>query len=281
MTGQVYKFWRDRMFNALVGFAVVTVLAIPAWIAISLLLEAWPRLDWAFLSQLPERSGRSGGISSILVSTLIILLTAMTVTVPLGIGTAIFLRDTRAPIASLLKRGLDTLSALPSIVIGLFGLIVFGDRLGLGYSLACGGLSLACMLLPLFIRLGESALAAVPPEQIQQARALGFSRWSQLRRVELAFAYPGLLTALMLCAGRGLAETAVLIFTAGSSDRMPSSLLDPGRSLSVHIYELAMNIAGGDASAAATALVLMVGWSLIQWPVAIYASRHSATENFS
>jgi len=265
----------------MVVVALVLVLAVPIWITISLLLDGLPRLNWEFFVTLPERAGRSGGIFSILVSTLLILMTAIAITLPLGLGTAVFLCDAPRRITTALRLSLDALSALPSIVIGLFGLIVFGDWLGLGYSLACGGLSLACMLLPLFIRLGESALAAVPAEQVLQAKALGFSRWTRLRRIELSFALPGLLAALTLCLGRGLAETAVLIFTAGSSDRMPSSLLDPGRSLSVHIYELAMNIAGGDASAAATALVLLTGWSLIQWPLMRLTSFKNPLQNLS
>jgi phosphate transport system permease protein len=163
---------------------------------------------------------------------------------------------------------LDVLGGVPSIVFGLFGNRFFCVELGMGFSILSGGLTLACMVLPLFVRAAEQALRACPMTYRQAATALDISRWGFIRRVLLPFALPGIAVGLILSAGRALAETAVLLFTAGYVTRWPETWLDSGRTLAVHIYDLAMNVAGGTAPAAATALVLL-GLS-----IAIQAAAH-------
>lgn len=247
----------DRILVSTVSIGVAMVLGVLAWLVIDLLWVAWPRLGWNLLSELPARAGRAGGITSILVSTVLIIGVCWAVVVPLGLGAAIALAQARGWWAGWIRASLDVLAGAPSIVVGMVGMLVFGDLLGLGFSLASGGLTLACMVLPLVVRAGETALRAVPPDIHAGAMALGLSRSTTLFRLIIPVAAPGLFAALALGTGRALAETAALIFTAGASDRMPGSLTDPGRTLSVHIYELAMNVAGGDASAAASAVVLI------------------------
>ncbi|MGQ0529114.1 MAG: PstA family ABC transporter permease, partial [Panacagrimonas sp.] len=143
------------------------------------------------------------------------------------------------------------------IVFGLFGNALFCVMLGMGFSILSGGLTLACMALPLLIRATEQGLRAVPDDYRQAAAALGVSRWTVTVQVLLPAAVPGLLAGLVLGIGRALAETAALIFTSGYVDRMPSSLMDSGRAMSIHIYDLAMNIPGGERNAYGTALVLV------------------------
>ena len=149
------------------------------------------------------------------------------------------------------------LAGVPSVVFGLFGNALFCQLLGLGFSLLSGGLTLACMVLPFFIRTAEEGLRAVPQEYRMAAAALGF-----LGRGRRPCPHPrgdaGLMAGFILAVTRSLAETAALIFTSGYVDRMPESLLESGRTLSVHIYDLAMNMSGGDGAAYASALVLMV-----------------------
>jgi phosphate transport system permease protein len=128
----------------------------------------------------------------------------------------------------------------------------------MGFSILSGGLTLACMILPILIRTAEQGLRMVPDEWRLGAAALGVSRASALRQVLIPAAAPALTAGLVLGIGRAMAETAALVFTSGYVDRMPSSLLDSGRALSVHIYDLAMNVAGGDRNAYASALILIM-----------------------
>jgi phosphate transport system permease protein len=153
---------------------------------------------------------------------------------------------------------LDILAGVPSIVFGLFGNVFFCKVLGLGFSILSGGLTLACMVLPILIRSTEEGFRAVPNEYRLGAAALGFSRTTTLFKLLLPAAVPGLVVGLVLGIGRAIAETAALLFTSGYVDRMPESLLDSGRSLSIHIYDLSMNVSGGDKNAYASALVLLL-----------------------
>ena len=145
---------------------------------------------------------------------------------------------------------------MPSIIFGLFGNACFSLFLGLGFSILSGGLTLACMVLPLLIRSIEGALRAVPDDYRSAAAALGISHAATLRRILLPVATPGIVVGLVLAVGRALAETAALLFTSGYVDRMPASVFDSGRALSVHVYDLAINVPGGERHAYATALVL-------------------------
>lgn len=255
--------WRNPILYVAVTVAISLLVAAFAWLAYDLLRVAWPRLGWELISALPRRAGRAGGISSILVATLLILLVCWSVVLPLGFGTAVALAGSRGRWTRWLRSSLDVLAGIPSIVLGLFGLLVFGDLLGWGFSLASGGMTLACMILPLVIRLADAALRSVPPGLHAQAAALGLSRSTTLRRLIVPAALPGLVAAIALGTARALSETAALVFTAGGSDRMPHALSDPGRTLAMHIYDLALNVAGGDASAAASAVLLMLALVVI------------------
>ena len=185
---------------------------------------------------------------------------ALVVAVPLGVGTALLLSEfSRRGTASgrLVRRSLDVLAGMPSIVFGLFGYALFCRALGLGFSILAGGLTLACMVLPILIRSAEAALRAVPDEVRAASAALGVSKTTTIRSLLLPAAAPGLAVGLILGIGRAIAETAALIFTSGYVDRTPASWMDSGRALSVHIFDLAMNVPGGDDMAYASALVLV------------------------
>ena len=253
--------WRARALGLL---ALVLMLA-PLSLLWTVFGDGIGVLDWQFLLAEPEQAGRSGGIGPIIVSTALVLLICMSLAVPLGLGTALFLVEQVRPEGRLnltLQWALDGLGAVPSVVFGLFGYRLFVVELGWGYSLLAGGCTLACMVLPLFIRGCEQALRDCPQSYRQAAAGLAISRVGYLRRILLPFAAPGIAAALVLSAGRALAETAVLLFTAGYVMRWPESLLDSGRTLAVHIYDLAMNVSGGSPASAATALVLL-GFALI------------------
>lgn len=251
----------DRLMTLFVWGSAALVAAAFLGLLSDLLWHGAARLSWQFLLTPPENAGRAGGIAPILVSTLLILAVALAAAVPLGLATAVWLSDfTRA--GGRLARGvnlcLDVLAGVPSIVFGLFGNALFSVALGLGFSILSGGLTLACMILPIFIRSAESGLSAVPDDWRRGAAALGLSRAAALRHILLPAAAPALTAGLMLGSGRALAETAALVFTSGYVDRLPGSLLDSGRALAVHIYDLSMNVTGGDGTAYASALVLIV-----------------------
>ncbi|MEK7487097.1 MAG: phosphate ABC transporter permease PstA [Planctomycetota bacterium] len=222
--------------------------------------HGWEKLSWSFLTQSPESAGRSGGINSVLFSTFWILLICLGTCVPLGLGTAIFLAEFVSPysrIGTLIRFSLDLLASVPSIVFGLFGNAFFGVYLGMGFSLVSGGLTLACMSLPLFARTVEASLRLIPQSYRLSASALGLTRTETLLYLLLPLALPGIFAGFVLSVGRSLSETAALIFTSGYVLRTPESIWDSGRSLSVHIYDLSMNVPGGESSAYATALVLI------------------------
>lgn len=246
--------------NLCVWSAATLVVVVFGWIVGDLLWRGASVVSWEFLTEVPKRAGKAGGIAPILVSTGLLLAVCLAAVLPIGVGTAILLAEFRTgrSIAGRLVRGsLDVLAGVPSIVFGLFGNVVFCQILGMGYSILSGGLTLACMALPLLIRTAEVGLRAVPSEQRLAAAALGFSKFSTLGRVVLPAAAPAIAVGLVLSIGRALAETAALLFTSGLVDRMPESVWDSGRSLSVHIYQMSMNVAGGDRSAYGAAVVLV------------------------
>ena len=218
------------------------------------------QVDWAFLSETPTQSGREGGIAPIIVSTLLIMLVCICATVPFGLGTSIYLSEylpSNSRAGVLVRTLLDTLAATPSIVFGLFGNAFFCLALGMGYSILSGGLTLACMILPIFIRIAEAGLREVSDDNRRGAMALSLSRTTTTFWIIVPKALPSLLAAFTLGLARALAETAALIFTSGYVTRYPESLYDSGRSLSVHIYDLALNVTGGNERAFATATVLV------------------------
>ncbi len=251
---------RGTWLSATVWLAAAVVTAVFLWILGDLLHHGAGRLSLSFLVEAPRSAGRAGGIGPILVATAWILAVSLAAALPLGVGTAVLLAElsaTESRFARGVRHSLDVLAGVPSIVFGLFGNALFCVALGLGFSILSGGLTLACMVLPILIRSTEEGLRAVPREIRLGAAALAMSRSRTLFQVLLPAAAPGLVVGVVLGFGRAIAETAALIFTSGYVDRMPSSVYDSGRALSIHIYDLAINVPGGEGNAYATALVLV------------------------
>ncbi|MCA8960201.1 MAG: phosphate ABC transporter permease PstA [Planctomycetes bacterium] len=243
------------------GLAALVVVAFFGSVCWDLAVRGGASISWEFLVSAPRDAGRAGGIGPIIISTLGVVGVCLAATVPAGIVTAVHLaefssRDDR--LGRWTRRSLDTLAAVPSIVFGLFGNAFFCEALGMGSSLLAGGLTLACMVLPFFIRTVEIGLRSVPRSQREAAHSLGLRPVAVVLRVVLPQARPAVLAGLILGLGRALSETAALVFTSGYSTRLPRSLWESGRTLSVHIYDLAGNVAGGEPAACATALVLVL-----------------------
>lgn len=250
----------ELLWLAIVWVTSILFISVFFWIITDILLHGMSQLSWKFLVEPPSNAGREGGISTILVSTGLILLVALVSALPLGLGTAILLTEfttTQSLSGRFINLSLEILTGVPSIVFGLFGNAFFCKTLGLGFSILSGGLTLACMILPILIHAIKQSLQDLPPAYRRSAAALGITRTSTLWTLLLPAATPGLVAGLLLGLGRASAETAALVFTSGYVDRMPETLWDSGRALSVHIYDLAMNVPGGEPQAYASALVLV------------------------
>lgn len=226
-----------------------------------------------FLLTAPLDAGRGGGILPILVSTLAIVTVSLACALPLAFAIAVMQIEGCRPdgrAARLMRGSLDVLAGVPSVVFGLFGFSFFCLRLGLGYSILAGGLTLACMILPTLARALAAALEDAGYAHRYAGAALGLTRRAVLLNVTVPMALPGICAGTVLALTRALAETALLLFTSGYSDRMPGSLLDSGRSISVHIYALATDVPGGKPNAYGSALALLLLLGLLS--VAVHAA---------
>jgi phosphate transport system permease protein len=250
----------DRLAAAAVWTAAVLVAGVFLWVTADVAARGLAHLSWDFVLEAPRDAGRAGGILPILVSTALILAVCLAIAVPLAVGTAVLLAEyarQAGQFGALVRGSLEVLAGMPSIVFGLFGNALFTVIFGLGFSILSGGVTLACMVLPILVRTLEEGLRAVPDDYRRAAAALGLSQATVLCRLILPAAAPALVVGLVLGIGRALAETAALLFTSGYATRLPGSLLDSGRTLSIHVYDLAMNVPGGEAPAAASALMLV------------------------
>ena len=243
------------------GAGMTLTLAVLAALILYLLGKGLPVLSLAFLFTNPQDMGKAGGILPTLIGTVLLPLVALVVALPLGVGTAVYLteytRETR--ITRVIRFGTDCLAGIPSIIFGLFGFIFFVTRLGMGWSLLAGGLTLAIMILPTIIRTSEVAIRAVPDSYREVSCSLGATRWDTVRKIVLPNALPGIVTGVMLSIGRVIGETAAVIFTAGVSLHIPHSLFDSVRTMSVHFYILAREgISNENAYGTAAVLVLSI-----------------------
>jgi phosphate transport system permease protein len=242
------------------GFTLFILIFIIANIAI----KGLPQVTATFLLHDPVDMGRGGGIFSTIVATAYVTLLAILLASPLGVGSAIYLTEyTREGwVTRIIRFGAECLAGVPSIILGLFGFVLFVMKLGLGWSILSGGLTLAIMVLPIIIRTSEEAIKAVPQEYRQVCYSLGMSKWQTITRIVLPSALPGISTGIMLSVGRSLGETAVLLFTAGAALRTPTSLFDSGRTMAVHFYILARE-GISMPNAYGTAAILMISIMLI------------------
>jgi phosphate transport system permease protein len=268
--------WRETFATVCVVAAPCLVVVLGSWMLLDVLRRGLPGLSLTFLVAPVRDAGRAGGIGPVLVSTGLILLVCLAAIVPIGLGAAAHLAACTSSASRwrvLVRRSLDLLAGVPSIVLGLFGSAFFCVFLGLGFSILSGGLTLACMALPLFVRAVEDSLRAVPEDIHLSAAALGLGPRRTFFSLVLPVAAPGLLAGLVLSVGRALAETAALLFTAGYVARLPRSLFDSGRALSVHVYDLAANVAGGEPNAWTSAVVLLGAIVAIEGVTALLTHR--------
>lgn len=195
-----------------------------------------------------------------LINTLIMTLLSLLIAVPLGIFAAIFLVEYAKrgnKFMGVIRLTTETLSGIPSIVYGLFGMLFFVNTLNWGFSLLAGAFTLAIMILPLIMRQTEESLKAVPDSFREGSFGLGAGKLRTVFRIVLPSAVPGILAGVILAIGRIVGETAALMYTAGTVAKVPSSIMGSGRTLAVHMYNLASEGLYMD-QAYATAVILLV-----------------------
>lgn len=253
--------YTQSMAIVILGGATLLTLLILVFIIFFILEKGLPVLNLNFLTSNPQEMGKEGGIFPTLIGTIILPLLAILIATPLGIFTSVYLseytRETK--LTRVIRFGTDCLAGIPSIIFGLFGYIFFVITLGMGWSILSGGLTLAVMVLPTIIRTSEEAIRAVPKSYREVSFSLGATSWQTVKRVILPNALPGIVTGIMLSIGRSIGETAAVIFTAGSSLRIPSSVFDSTRTMAVHFYILAREgISAENAYGTAAALIIAV-----------------------
>ncbi len=251
----------DKVMLTLIRLSALLAVAVLVFIVSYIIIQGLPVLSLDFLLSSPTKMGREGGILPSIVGTVVLTLLCVVIAAPLGVGTAIFLTEyTReGTFSKIVRFGTESLAGIPSIIFGLFGFLFFVIRLNMGWSMLSGALTLASMILPTVVRTSEEAIRTVPDVYREVSFALGASRWQTVTSVVLPSALPGMVTGIILAVGRAVGETAAVIFTAGSSLRIPRSVFDPVRTLPVHFYLLAREgISLSNAYGTAAVLVIAV-----------------------
>ncbi|MGD8731786.1 MAG: phosphate ABC transporter permease PstA [Anaerolineales bacterium] len=238
----------QRLGYGIMTLAVtLTVLPI-VLIVVHIYSQGLPAISWEFLTEFPRDGMRDGGILPALVGTIWLTLGTAVVSVPLGIGAAIYLAEyasdnrwTRA-----IRIAIINLAGIPSVVYGLFGLGLFVLFLQFGTSIIAGSLTLAIMTLPVIISTTEEALRAVPSSFRVVSISLGGTQWQTIRRIVLPQALPGILTGVILGLERAAGETAPILFTVAAFflPKLPSSIFDSTMALPYHLFVISTQVPG-------------------------------------
>jgi phosphate transport system permease protein len=255
------RYLTQGIAKVLIWIAALSTIAVMILILLQILGEGLPILHLRFFLESPREMGREGGIFPTIIGTVALTAVAILFATPLGVGTAIFLREyTReSQISRIIRFGTDCLAGVPSIIFGLFGFVFFVIYLNMGWSILSGGLTLAAMILPTIISTAEEAIKAIPYSYREVSYSLGGTKWQTVIRAILPNALPGIFTGIILGVGRSIGETAAIILTAGSSLVMPTSLFSPIRTMSIHFYILAREGISMDmAYGTGAALILLV-----------------------
>ena len=266
----------DSIIFGLMVFASLAVVAALAGIIGYILIQSAGMVNLSiFFGPVNE------SLLPMIVSTAWTVFVSLTLALPVGIMTAIFFHEyaSKSKITRTLGLAVDTLAGIPSIVYGLFGLLLFSRIFGLGQSILAGSLTLSIMILPVVIRTTEEALKTVPQSFREGSLSLGATKFQTIKNVVLPPALPGILTAAILGAGRVVGESAPVLLTMGLARHLPRSVLETGRTLTIHLYYLTKEAIGPDdfAQAFAAAAVLIILVLIINTIVKIIGSRFGTT----
>ena len=240
------------MFGAILTFLVLIFLIV------YILVHGVPYLKPSLFSL--HYTSENASLMPALINTVIMTGLSLLIAVPLGIFAAIFLVEYAKrgnKFMGVIRLTTETLSGIPSIVYGLYGMLFFVNTLGWGFSLLAGAFTLSIMILPLIMRQTEESLKSVPDSYREGSFGLGAGKLRTVFRIVLPSAVPGILAGVILAIGRIVGETAALMYTAGTVAKVPSGVMGSGRTLAVHMYNLASEGLYMD-QAYATAVVLLV-----------------------
>jgi phosphate ABC transporter, permease protein PstA len=242
-------------------FTVVLYLISAVFILLLLLLVGYiiysgrSSLNLHFIVSPPSFMEKGGGIGPQLFNSLYMVFISMLITVPIGLSAGIYLAEYAKPsrITAAIRFCIEALASLPSIVIGLFGMLIFVNMTGWGYTLFSGALAVSVLNLPVITRISEEALRNIPYLDAlkESSLALGATRWQTIYKILIPSALPGLITGLIMTSGRVFGEAAALLYTAGmSSPRLdftnlnpfspvsPLNLFRPAETLAVYIWKI-------------------------------------------
>lgn len=275
----------DRILTVLIyicsAFSVVLVGAIIIYI----LVRGAGALSLSFLTTETSVLNGTVGIAGNIVNTLYIIVITMLIATPIGVGAAVYLNEYAKPgrLVTIIEFATETLSGIPSIIFGLFGMMFFGQTLGLGYSLLTGSLTLIIMVLPLVTRNTQEALKTVPDSYRYGAIGLGSGKWHLIRTILLPSAMPGIITGVILAIGRIVGESAALLYTAGSAKGLLDSLSEvfpkvfqSGGTMTIQLY-LSATSEGDFETAFGIALVLLIVVLLINMGTKRLAKKFDVT----
>lgn len=257
----------------LVKMAALITFTVLIFLIIYILVHGVPYLKPSLFSL--HYNSENASLMPALINTVIMTLLSLLLAVPIGIFSAIFLAEYAGKgnkFVDIIRLTTETLSGIPSIVYGLFGMLFFVSTCHWGFSLLAGAFTLAIMILPLIMRTTEEALLSVPDSYREGSFGLGAGKLRTVFYIVLPSAVPGILAGVILAIGRIVGETAALIYTAGSVAQVPSSVLGSGRTLAVHMYLLASEGLYMD-QAYATAVILLVLVVVINTLSGIVAKR--------
>ena len=242
------------------AFSILLLIAIMGYV----FFRGLPQISLSFLTSVPSTIKGTFGIAGNIVNTLYIIILTLLIATPIGVGSAIYKNAKPGKIVRLIEFTTETLSGIPSIIFGLFGMVFFGTTLGLGYSILTGALTLTLMVLPLITRNTQEALKTVPATYRSGALGIGATKWYMIRTILLPSAMPGIITGIILAIGRIVGESAALLFTAGSGYLLPKTfagffkkIFESGGTLTIQLY-LSMSKAQYDAAFGIAAVLLII-----------------------
>lgn len=242
----------------LVMIAAILTFSVLIFLIVYILVHGVPYIKPSLFAL--KYTSENASLMPALINTVIMTVFSLLIAVPLGIFSAIFLVEYAGrgnKFVEVIRLTTETLQGIPSIVYGLFGMLFFVTTCGWGFSLLAGAFTLAIMILPLIMRSTEEALKAVPDSYREGSFGLGAGKLRTVFRIVLPSAVPGILSGVILAIGRVVGETAALIYTSGTVAAVPSSVMGSGRTLAVHMYNLASEGLYMD-QAYATAVILLI-----------------------
>ena len=258
---------KRKLWNGAVRAALYAASALTAGLLVGIIgyifWRGIPWLSWELVSSQTSYIRNTIGILPNIVNTLYIILVAMVIVLPLGVGAAIYLTEYAGSrrLVLMIEFAAETLTGIPSIIFGLVGMLLFVQLFGLGAGILAGGLTLVMMILPTIVRTTQESLKTVPQSYREGALALGAGKWRMVRTVVLPNAIDGIVTGCILAIGRIVGESAALLFTAGFGLKLNGfvkSLRTSSATLTVALYIYASEQGKIDVAFAIAAILLVL-----------------------